>query len=328
MSGSGGAYIGIDIGGTNVRLALVSDGGAILLHERWPTEIHLGREHFLDRLVRNVAALRKLGASDGIKAAAIGVGVPGLIARTGIVHSSVNLEPIEGVDLKEAVAASTGLPTVVINDANAAAFGEYRHGAGRPFASLLMFTLGTGVGSGLILDGALWTGIDGVAAEYGHATVEPAGLPCRCGNRGCLEQYASATALVGAATLAVRRGEGGMLSDIPAEELSAETIASAARRGDLFAGSLFEEAARYLGIAAATVANLLNIEAIIVGGGVAASFDLFAVAMRQEVDRRAFAIPAARLAIRPGELGDDAGILGAAALAGELARDGQGDYRS
>jgi glucokinase len=319
MSGSGnGAYLGIDIGGTNVRLALVSDSGAILLHERWPTEIHLGRDHFLDSLVRNVAALRKQGASSGIEPVAIGVGVPGLIATSGLVHSSVNLEPLVGFNLKDAVAAATSLPTVVINDANAATYGEYRYGAGRPFASFLMFTLGTGVGSGLILERALWTGIDGVAAEYGHATVEPAGLPCRCGNRGCLEQYASATALVNAAITAVQQRKGGLLTGIPPGEVSAETIAAAARQGDPLAISLFEEAGRYLGIAVATVANLLNLEAIIVGGGVAASYDLLAPVMRWEVDSRAFAIPAGRLAISQGELGDDAGILGVAALAREL----------
>jgi glucokinase len=116
--------------------------------------------------------------------------------------------------------------------------------------------------------------------------------------------------------------EGRGLADIPPGEISAETIAAAALRGDPFARSLFEKAGRYLGIAAATVANLLNLEAIIVGGGVAASFDLIVPSMRQEVDSRAFAIPAGRLAIRPGELGDDAGILGAAALARELVRNG------
>ncbi len=318
MTGSAGAgYLGVDIGGTNVRAALVGAAGSILLLERWPAEIHLGREHFLGRLAGNLAALRERGAATGIETAAVGLGVPGLIAKTGLVHSSVNLEPLVGLNLKDAVSAETGLPTVVMNDANAAAFGESRYGAGRSYASLLMFTLGTGVGSGLILDGALWTGIDGVAAEYGHATVEPAGLLCPCGNCGCLEQYASATALTRAAITSVQH-QGGMLADIPAGELSAETIAAVARRGDTLARSLFEEAGRYLGIVAATVANLLNLEAIIVGGGVAASFDLLDAAIRREVDRRAFAIPAARLVIRPGELGDDAGILGAAALAREL----------
>jgi glucokinase len=311
-------YIGVDIGGTNVRVALVDDTGSILLHERWPTEIHLGRERFLARFVGNLSALRTRGASVGVEAIAIGVGVPGLIANTGFVHSSVNLEPLAGLNLKKMVVAATALPTVVINDANAAAFGEHCHGAGQPFASFLMFTLGTGVGGGLILDGRLWAGIDGVAGELGHATVEPAGLPCSCGNRGCLEQYASATALAKAAVAAAQHQKGGMLAGIPNGEISAETLAVVARRGDPFASSLFEEAGRYLGIAAATVTNLLNLEAIIVGGGMAASFDLFASAMRREVDSRAFAIPAGRLTIRAGTLGDDAGILGAAALAREL----------
>jgi len=169
-----------------------------------------------------------------------------------------------------------------------------------------MVTLGTGVGGGLILDGRLWTGSDGFAGEFGHMTVEPDGRPCPCGNRGCLEQYASATALVAAARESALPGR-------VAE--SAESLADAARSGDPRAVALFVRAGRYLGIAAAGVINLLNIEAIVVGGGVAASFPLWGEAMRQEIDMRGFRPAVARVAVVRSELGDDAGVLGAAALA-------------
>ena len=316
---AGRGYIGIDIGGTNLRVALVGDDGSILQRDRRPTGIDLGRESFLELLIGMIETMRAAGNAAGIETAAVGMGVPGLIANSGLVYTSVNLEPLEGVNLKEVVIAATGLSTVVVNDSNAAAFGEQRYGAGRPFASLLMLTLGTGVGSGLILNRKLWTGIDGVAGEYGHVTVEPEGLLCRCGNQGCLEQYASATALAKAGAAAVRRGGGGPLAELPLSDLNTESMAAAARQGDPLARVLFSEAGRYLGIAAASAANLLNIEALIIGGGMAASFDLFAESLVREVRRRAFAIPAERLRILPAVLGDDAGVLGGVALARELA---------
>jgi glucokinase len=310
-------WVGVDIGGTNLRFALVDENGSLLLRDRQRTEIGLGIESFLARLIAGIDGMRQGAATLGAEVQAVGLGIPGLIAGTGLVLSSVNLRPIEGVNLRQAVSRAVGVPVTAVNDANAAAYGEKRFGVGRAFGSLLLLTLGTGVGSGLVLNGRLWTGIDGVAAEYGHATVEPDGIPCHCGNRGCLEQYASASALVAAALKALDEGEGGALAGLSREAITAEHISDAARQGDQFAVALFERAGRYLGIAGATIANLLNLEAIVLGGGVAASFDLLAEPMRREIAGRAFAVPARRLKIVKGELGDDAGILGAAALAGE-----------
>jgi len=307
--------IGIDIGGTNLRFALVDHDGTILADERGSTDIHLGKEHFLERMGSGIAAMHEKGRNIGCDVRGVGMGVPGLIAADGLVHSSVNLQPIVGLNLREMVVRNMHVPVVSANDANAAALGELTWGAGRMFNSFLLLTLGTGVGSGLILDGRLWTGADGVAAEYGHATVEPDGIICSCGNRGCLEQYASASALVVAARKALDQGEGSALARIGSEGLTAATIAAAAESGDPLANSLFERAGRYLGIAGATIANLLNLEAIILAGGMAGSFDLLAGPMRAEIASRAFAVPAGRITVMKGELGDDAGILGAAALA-------------
>ena len=311
------ACIGVDIGGTNLRFALVDNHGVITARDRCHTGIHLGKESFLERLIAGISELRTRGENLGRDVRAVGMGIPGLIAGSGLILSSVNLHPIVGLNLQEIVARATGLPVVAVNDANASAYGEKKYGAGRPFDSLLLLTLGTGVGSGLILDGTLWTGTDGLAAEYGHATVEPDGIACSCGNRGCLEQYASATALVMAAVQALDAGAGGALEDTERDAITAEMIASAARRGDPLACSLFTRAGRYLGIAGANIVNLLNLEAIILAGGVAASFDLLAEPMRREIVNRAFDLPARRVRIVDGELGDDAGILGAAALAQE-----------
>lgn len=314
------ACIGVDIGGTNLRFALVDQDGSVLATERCKTGIEAGRDRFLDRLLDGISRIGKRGEELGRDVRAVGLGIPGLIARSGLVFSSVNLRPIEGVNLGEIVSRATGLPVATVNDANAAAYGEKRYGAGRQFGSLLVLTLGTGVGSGLILDGRLWTGADGVAAEYGHATVEPDGIPCSCGNRGCLEQYASATAIVAAAKEALDAGAGGGLAGMERDLLTAKTIASVARQGDTLASSLFATAGRYLGIAGAAIVNLLNLEAIIVAGGLAESFDLFESEMRSEIGSRAFPIPARTVRIVKGELDDDAGILGAAALAREHLR--------
>ena len=314
---SGNACIGVDVGGTNLRFALVADDGSVLRRERRQTKIELGRASFFTRLLDGIAMMRSGAQKLGIGVRAVGIGVPGLIDNSGMVLSSVNLQAIEGANITEAVQSVSGLPVITVNDANAAAYGENTHGAGRAFQSLLLLTLGTGVGSGLILNGSLWTGIDGVAAEYGHATVESQGLLCACGNRGCLEQYASATALVKAAERALKSEPGGALSGHYGG-LTAERIAAAALEGDRLALFLYETAGRYLGIAAATIANLLNLEAIILGGGVAGSFELLAEPMQLEMMSRAFPVPGRRLAIVKGELGDDAGILGAAALAGKL----------
>lgn len=297
--------IGVDVGGTNLRFAMVSREGVVLRRESQATDVASGRDPFLERLLLVLGRLKGYAEADGREVAAVGLGVPGLFSNDGVLRSSVNLLPLQGLNLAAAVSAGIGLPVIALNDANASALGEHRFGAGRPFGSSLMVTLGTGVGAGLILDGRLWTGVDGCAGEFGHVSVDPAGRPCGCGNRGCLEQYASATAIARSARL----GEPG------AQQGGAAAVAARALNGDPFAAAIFEEAGTSLGIAAAGVLNLLNLEAIILGGGVAESFELLASPMLREIRARAFAIPAQRVCIVKGELGDDAGVLGAAATA-------------
>jgi glucokinase len=299
--------LGVDVGGTNLRCALITPGGVVLRRESLATDIVSGRAAFLERLDALLTLLKLEAEAQGRRVVAVGLGVPGLLSNDGVLRSSVNLLPLEGLNLAQAVSARVGLPVVALNDANASAVGEQRFGAARPYASSLMLTLGTGVGAGLILDGRLWTGIDGVAGEFGHITVEPNGRLCGCGNRGCLEQYASATAIAASAS------KGGLGTG--RLESGAAAVAALAREGVLEACVIFEQAGAYLGIAAAGVVNLLNLEAIILGGGVAESFEMVAAAMRREIAARAFAIPAERVQLLKGELGDDAGVLGAAATA-------------
>jgi len=299
--------LGVDVGGTNLRCALVTPEGSVLGRESLATDIASGRAPFLERLLALLGRQKAAAEGRGLRVRAVGLGVPGLLSNDGVLRSSVNLVSLEGLNLASIVSEKTGLPATALNDANASAVGELRFGAGRPFASSLMLTLGTGVGAGLILDGRLWTGIDGVAGEFGHITVEPNGRRCGCGNQGCLEQYSSASAIAALAS--------GVGLDAGRGRLDAAQVADLAREGDPKALAIFQQAGAYLGIAAAGVVNLLNLEAIILGGGVAESFDLLAPVLRREIAERAFAVPAGRVRVLKGELGDDAGVLGAAAAA-------------
>lgn len=312
------AVVSLDIGGTNLRLALVSVDGEVIVRFQSPCRIGEGRLQFLENICMEYGKIRLYAENAKIRIAAVGAGVPGLIDKSGEILSSVNLKPLNGFNLKEWLSSTFALPAITLNDANASAVAEHRHGAGRSFSSLLHLTLGTGVGSGLILDNRLWTGADGVAAEYGHLTVEPNGRLCQCGNHGCLEQYASSTAIALTAREKIKSGSMTQLKDISSANLETSYVAEAARNGDRIALDCFEEAGRYIGIAAAGAVNLLNLEAIILGGGVAASFDLLAPAIMREIKGRAFEIPAARVKLLKGELGDNAGIIGAATAAFSL----------
>lgn len=305
------AVIGIDIGGTNLRCALVPASGAILEQRRLASGIEGGREAFCARLLASIAELRDRAAGRGIAVKAIGAGVPGLIGRDGLIHASVNMRPLEGLNLGSFLEERTSLPAACGNDANTIALGEQRFGAGRGLSSFLVVTIGTGLGSGLILDGRLWTGTRGFAAEFGHVTVHPDGPPCPCGNRGCLEQYCSAGAVVRSARELIPAE----LLGASAADLSAEAVAGLARQGVAGARTAFERLGGWLGIALGSLANTLNLEAVVVGGGVAASFDLLLPGLRAELSRRCFPCIYDGLAILRTELGDDAGLLGGAALA-------------
>ena len=307
------AVIGIDIGGTNLRLALVLSSGEILEQRRTASGIEQGRDSFCSHLLASIEDLRGSAAGRGITVHAIGAGVPGLIDRTGLIRSSVNMRPLEGLNLGAFLEERTGLPAACGNDANTIALGEQRFGAGRGLASFLVVTIGTGLGSGLILDGRLWTGAGGFAAEFGHVTVHPEGPPCPCGNRGCLEQYCSAGAVVRSARELIPED----LLAATATDLSAEAVALLARQGVPGARTAFERLGQWLGVALGSLSNTLNLQAVIVGGGVAASFDLLLPALRAELSQRCFPSIYDGLAILKTDLGDDAGLLGGAAQAEE-----------
>lgn len=298
--------IGIDVGGTTIKAGRVGEDGTVLASESRPTPV--------SDLGALIGALEDLirGLSGPDRAEAVGVGIPGLRdSRTGQILVSPNIPCLDGAPVESSLAKRLAIPVVTRNDADMSAWGEFVLGAGAGTRHMICLTLGTGVGSGLILDGELYNGSRGYAAEAGHITVDPEGLPCSCGSRGCLEAVASATGIV---ALARARFDAVERQALP-EPWTAESLAKAASEGHTGAQGVFDEAGRYLGIACATLMNLLNPEAIVLAGGVIASGDLILQPALDEARFRAFDATFGSCRVVPAELGPQAGLIGAALFA-------------
>lgn len=310
--------IAIDLGGTNIKGALVDPEGG--LHEllNVPTGADLSPPAVIDRLTEVVQTLQaKIGNASFV---GVGIGCPGgVYPDTHIISQSPNFPGWYDVDLCTPLHQRTGLPVALDNDANVAGLAEFTYGAGREVDSMVLATLGTGIGGAVILNGRIWRGKWGMAGEIGHVIVEPEGHPCGCGSYGCVEQYASGTALVRLAREALARGAGGekllALADGHAERLTPKMLHEAATAGDALARDVFLHAARYLGMMFASVLNVLNVPLFVVGGGVGAGFDLMAETTREEVRRRSYRIPGENVRIERATLGNDAGVIGAGRLA-------------
>ncbi len=307
----GPAVIGVDLGGTNVRSALLTPEGEILDRRKEPTRASEGWEKVVKRLIGQIRSVREQAAAKGFQVKAVGVGAPGVIrADQGTVVKSPNFPDWDSLPLRKLLQDALSLPVVIENDANAAALGEQWRGAGRDIASIILLTLGTGVGGGIILNKQIWHGADGMAGEIGHMTLIPDGRHCSCGNTGCLEMYASSRGILQSYREASRRQE--PVQPLPA---TSEEVYEAARSGDPIAVRVMSDMGRMLGIGLANLINIFNPERIVIGGGVKDAWPLFIDAAREEIARRAFEVPARRSEIVPSILGDDAGVIGAAAVA-------------
>jgi glucokinase len=306
--------VGVDLGGTNIRMALVGVGGTILRRHRFPTQADRGWKDVVLRTAQCIQELLAHGRQGPF--AGVGIGAPGAVLyKEGVVIESPNLPDWHYVPLRRLLQERLSCPVMVENDADAIALGEGGYGAARGIRNYLVITLGTGVGGGLVLDGKLWRGPHASAAEVGHFPVEPMGYPCGCGSRGCLETVASATAIVRMAIEAMESGrdtEIHRLSGGSIDNVDAEMVSRAARQGDEVAQSIFNSVAVALGMVLAGIVNLLHLEAIIIGGGVSASWDCFGEKLQKEMQKRLFPGPARKVKILLAQLGDDAGILGMA----------------
>jgi len=293
-------YIGIDIGGTSIKAGRTDESGVVAAARKTPTPATN-----LDALIAAIAELvDKLRES--LPISGLGVGIPGLRnAQTGVVQTSPHIPSIRDVNLEQRLAERIQMPVITENDANAGAYGEWVSGAGKGLQHMIYITLGTGLGSGLILDRKLFRGFSGYAGELGHTVVEPDGRPCACGAVGCLETRVSAKGIVQTAKEA-NFGKG---------SFTAEDVYNAATQGEKTAIQVFQETGRYLGIACANLINLLNPQAIVIGGGVMASGGLLLDAAREEARRRALAPSLRNCEIVQSHLWPDAGIIGAAMLA-------------
>ena len=313
----GRVVIGVDLGGTNLRTAILSPDGNILDRHKEATHAADGREKVVSRLIENIKRQRKSAIQQGFDVVAVGVGAPGVIqVDKGIVVKSPNFPDWNNLPLKDQLEKTLGTPVFLENDANAAALGEQWRGAGRGIRSMILLTLGTGVGGGIILDNKIWHGADGMAGEIGHMTLIPDGRPCTCGNTGCLEMYSSARGIVQSFREALGKASGGVPDQL--EQVSSEQVYEAAGSGNEIAVRVMKDMGRMLGIGIASLINIFNPERIVVGGGVKDAWPLFIGATREEIMKRAFAVPAKRTEIVPSQLGDDAGMVGAAAVAFEL----------
>lgn len=305
-----------DLGGTNLRMAVMNGYGEVVFRNKIRTPTNGKREGIIDAILASVE--RCLAeTSDGASVAAFGAAVPAIVnSRDGVILRSPNLPELNGFQFASYFSDRLEMPVVLENDANSAALGENWKGASRGIMSSICVTLGTGVGGGIIIDGKLLRGIDGTAGEIGHIAVQPDGHPCGCGSRGCVEQYSSAIAIRRIVGELLERYPGSALSGV--EDVTPLKVYEAGSAGDDLALEVFRVFGTYLGIALGGLVNVLNPEAIVLGGGVSAGWDLFIEHLREEMFRRAFRHPAERVRLMRSELGDDAGIVGAAFLASEL----------
>ena len=303
-----------DLGGTHLRGATVDRHGKIRFRFKQNTPQQKDANAIVEAIVAAVHESEEQSASvDQISA--VSLVVPGTVnVAEGSVVKAPNLPCLDGFQLGAALTEQLGVPAIIENDANAAAVGEMWQGAAVGCNTIICVTLGTGVGGGIILEGKLWRGVDGSAAEIGHMCVDPfGGVACTCGSRGCLEVFASATAIVRMTREASPRYPDSSLQ--AAKNPSAEMIFEAGKQGDDLALEIFRRMGVYLGIGLANLINILNPEMIVIGGGVVNGWDLFEKHMHQQVEERAFPLLAARVKIVRAKCGDDAGLLGAARLA-------------
>src|SRR5215208_5617884 len=314
-------YIGCDLGGTNLRAAIVDvETGSVLHQLSIPT---LAREGH-DAVMKRVAGLfLQIIESAGMKKeeiGGIGIGVPGMLDLEK--GETLFLPNLSGawphVPVRDTIAKLTGLPTALLNDVRSITNGEWRFGAGRGMDTVAVFAIGTGIGGGLVINGQLHLGIGGTGGELGHMTIDYSGPTCGCGNKGCLEAFASGPAIAAMGMKAVTQGLTtciGEMCDYDLNRITPELIARAAEAGDQIAMEIYERAGFYLGIAAANICVAIGPRRIIIGGGVAQVGDLLLNPIRRTLRERVTVMPIEQVEVVQSQLGDNAGVIGVACWA-------------
>ncbi|OGP73479.1 MAG: hypothetical protein A2V86_02420 [Deltaproteobacteria bacterium RBG_16_49_23] len=314
--------IGVDVGGTNIRMGIVTPDGGIVKRIQYPTDASRGGLAMMESLVSRLQDFIK-GEAGGIQPEIrIGIGIAGPVdMRRGILIVPPNLPDLHGFPLKAFLQERILYPIAIENDANAFTLGEGWKGAARGSLDYCGITLGTGVGGGIVVAGKILHGAGGMGGEVGHIVLNPEGPLCGCGGKGCLEVYASGNGIRGMARKAIEKGEGkGILkrSGGDLRKVTSEEVFKAAREGDETALHVFKEMGGYLGLGLVNLVNLFNPEKIVIGGKVSRAWDYFIGSAIEVVDQRAMKGQRERVEIVQGECGDDAGILGAAYTALKL----------
>jgi glucokinase len=332
--------IGVDLGGTNLRIAAVDSDGVLLEKVTLGTQVRKGRDFVIGEMTDAIKALNTKYSSK-MQLEGVGIGVPGIIdKRTGMLRESPNLPGWDDYPVRDEIERLLATPVVLENDANVAAFGEGWLGAARGYNEVCMITLGTGVGGGIVIGGKVWQGMNGMAGEVGHVTVDPGGYPCKCGNIGCAEQYASATAVMKMAREEIESGnapEMEKLSQGPNVEFNARAIFNLALQGDAAAQRVYDRVGWALGVLIADLVNIMNLRMYVIGGGVSNGWQAFAPKMFDELKKRSMVYaatappdefiglgasakvdakqpPPYRTVVTRALLGSDAGLYGAARL--------------
>lgn len=318
MSDSPGElYVGIDLGGTTTAAVVARADGTILAEDEIPTRPYDGPTTVLDRVSELV---KRLVTAQGRPPAAVGMGLPGLVdVARGVARFLPNVPGHwRGVEVGPRLTEALGCPVHVLNDVRLATLGELTFGHGRTVRTMLFFSLGTGVGGGVVIDGTLRLGPLGAAGELGHQTIVPDGPLCGCGNRGCLETLASGPAIAAEAIRLMRMGQAPHLQELvggDAGKVTAQEVAAAARSGDAGAAEAIRRAATFLGIGVANLVSALHPELVVIGGGVADAGDLILDPVRLTIKQRVGMFPADDVRVEQSLLGSKAGLMGGVALA-------------
>jgi len=311
--------LAIDIGGTKILAAIISQDGRMLAKERFPTMSDEGLQAVIDRIFASIDHLRSRKDIQPLQLQGIGIAAAGTIdLEKGIINESPNLPGWIDVPLRDTIQERYGINAFLVNDASAAALGEHRFGAGRGTRNMVLLTLGTGIGGGIIIDGELYIGTGGGAGELGHMTIDFNGVRCSCGTTGCLEELAAGRAVSREAIERINSGEKSSLVGMVGgkiEEITSETVAMAARSGDALALEVINLIAFHLGVGLGNIINIFNPEMIVLGGGMADMDELLLAPARKVACERAFPTLVQAVRIVKAELGNEAGVYGAAAFA-------------
>ena len=308
--------IGVDVGGTNVKIALVDKEGSIIYSNTTPTRTEMGYEYTISNIKQAIVDLMKETKTDKNSIEGIGFGFPGQIdCDAGIVRVSPNIPGWINVPIAQIIEKEFEIPTKVDNDVRCAALGELAFGAGKGCKNLVCITVGTGIGSGLIINGKLVRGADNAAGEIGHIKLQMHDGPiCGCGDSGCLEAFASGPSIVAMAQEYILGGKSTKYRELANPEITPYVVAEAAKQGDKVALKIFERMGKYIGIGLANVVNLLNPEKIVIGGGVADAGDILFEPLIATLKKRAMPIQAKSVSVVPAQLGNAAGVIGASLL--------------